>query len=437
MACSYSFRLTSSFVFICTALFCGTYLAAHAQATPQTSEALQNQIDDSNAQIAQLKAEITKLQSDLNITSKQKATLQSAVTTLTLTIKKTTTSILLTNAQIVQKDREIKKLAGSISTTTSEIGNVKVEVGHTLQELQRNDSEPLLVVFLSDTSLSSIFDSVSNLSAVRTQLGEKAKQLNSLRSNLVVSKNTAQGKRNELAILQSNLAQQKESLAIARDAQAQLLQDTKNKESTYQSLIAQKKAQQQKFEQDLLTYEAQLNLKVTKGSLPATGSTPLAWPVDQPMITQYFGNTEFATANAQVYNGRGHNAIDLRATPGTPLKAARGGVVLGTGNTDATCPGASYGKWVFIKHDDGLSTLYAHLSTITAVEGQTVVTGQIIGYSGSTGYATGPHLHFGVYASSGSEIASFPSKSCKGKIYTMPVGDISAYLNPLSYLPPL
>jgi murein DD-endopeptidase MepM/ murein hydrolase activator NlpD len=210
---------------------------------------------------------------------------------------------------------------------------------------------------------------------------------------------------------------------------------TKNQESTYQALITQKKAQQAKFEQDILNYESQLNLKVTPGSLPAVGSAPLRWPLDNVIITQYFGNTPFSTANPQIYNGKGHTGIDFGVPPGTPVKAARGGVVLGSGNTDATCPGASFGKWVFIKHDNGLSTLYAHLASFSVSKGDSVATGQVIGYSDTTGYATGPHLHFGVYASSGSEVASFPSSSCKGKIYTMPVGDVSAYLNPLSYLP--
>jgi murein DD-endopeptidase MepM/ murein hydrolase activator NlpD len=174
---------------------------------------------------------------------------------------------------------------------------------------------------------------------------------------------------------------------------------------------------------------------VTPGSIPASRAGVLQWPLDSVRITQYFGNTSFATQNPQVYGNKGHNAIDLAASTGSRVKAALDGVVLGTGNTDATCPNASYGKWVFIKHPNGLSTLYAHLSVISVSSGEQVSTGDVIGLSGNTGYSTGPHLHFGVYAASGSKISSFPSASCRGKTYTMPVADVTAYLNPLSYLP--
>lgn len=408
---------------------------AHADTATST---IQTQIDASNAQISQLQAEIAQLQAQLNSTTKQKQTLQNAINALALNIKKINTQITLTNAQIAQKDRQIKQLNGGIATTTSEISQVQVEIGHSLQQLHQLDDEPLALIILSGGTLSSLFDAESALSTVRSGLEDRTQQLSNLKGRLVSNKNTAQQQRAQLAALQKNLAQQKTSLSIAQQTQTQLLAQTKNQESVYQAQIAQKKAQEQKFEQDLLNFQQQLHLKVTVGSLPISGSAPLSWPEDPGFIvTQYFGNTPFATQNPQVYNGQGHTGIDLSASPGTPIKAARGGVVLGTGNTDLTCPGASYGKWIFIEHDDGLSTIYAHLSVIDVSKGESVSTGEVIGYSDTTGYATGPHLHFGVFASSGSEIASFASKSCKGKVYTMPVGDISAYLNPLSYLPAL
>ena len=403
----------------------------------QTVDELQQQIVDSTSQIDGLKAEIAKLQKDLNATSAQKQTLQSAVKVLDLNIQKLTKTIALTTAQITQKDREISKLAGGIATTTTKIGFTRVEVGNSLEQLDAHDSEPLVLQLLGGGTLSSFFDEETSLQSLRTELQDRIEQLSHLKLSLVSSKNVAQQKRQELASLQTNLAQQKQSLAIARQTQSDLLVQTKSTEANYQKILAQKKAQEAKFESDLLNYESQLKLKVSKGSLPQSGTGSLEWPVDDPYITQYFGNTPFATANPQVYNGKGHNAIDLRASPGTPIKSARDGIVLGTGNTDATCPGASYGKWVFIQHDNGLSTIYAHLSVIGVSKGDHVSTRQVIGYSDTTGYATGPHLHFGVYASTGSEIASFPSKSCIGKTYTMPVADISAYLNPLSYLPKL
>lgn len=398
---------------------------------------IQAQIDSSNSQIQQLKDEIAKLQTDLNATSKQKETLQSALQTLNLNIQKLTKSITLTQTQITQKDGEIGTLSNTILDTSGKINTSQEQVANSLRQLASINTEPVVVTLLGGGTLSSVFDEAASLEALRIDLQEHIRTLSNLKGNLETNKDVAQKKREELSHLNNELNQQKQGITIAKAEQGKLLDQTKNKESAYQAQIAQKKALEAKFESDLLNYEAQLNLIVNPGSFAKAGAGVLQWPVDQPYITQYFGNTTFATQNAQIYGGKGHNAIDLRASPGTPIKAARGGVVRGEGNTDITCPGASYGKWIFIDHDNGLSTLYAHLSTFVVAQGDHVEVGQVIAYSDTTGYATGPHLHFGVYASSGAEIATFPSKSCAGRTYTMPVANVSAYLNPLSYLPAL
>lgn len=440
------------FLFLLAGILTASISTQHTQAQTATSS-LQGQIDQTNAQIAQLQADIAKLQTQLNATTAQKQTLQNAINALNLNIQKLQKSITLTQTQITQKDDQIGLLSTNISTTSDEITQMESSVADSLRELDALDYESPLIALITGGTLSSFFDESASLDSVRTDIENKITELSSLKTNLQTTKTTAQQKRDELAALQQNLDEQKQGLAISKASQTQLLQQTKNQESAYQAEIAQKQAQEMQFESDLQNFESQLNLKFSSSSLPPSGPGALQWPFSATYmancsaragalgngdcITQYFGNTPFATQNPAIYNGHGHDGIDIAASPGTPVLSAREGIVLGTGNTDLTCPGASYGKWVFIQHDNGLSTIYAHLSTILVSQGQSVTTGQLIAYSDTTGYATGPHLHFGVYAAAGSEIASFASKGCPGKIYTMPVADLSAYLNPLSYLPPV
>jgi murein DD-endopeptidase MepM/ murein hydrolase activator NlpD len=176
-----------------------------------------------------------------------------------------------------------------------------------------------------------------------------------------------------------------------------------------------------------------LKILIDPKSLPSTGKGVLGWPLDKIIITQYFGTTAFSTQNPQVYNGKGHTGIDLGASIGTRIKASQNGIVAGTGDTDLIRGCYSYGKWVMIKHPNGLSTLYGHLSAITMKTGQEVTMGDTVGYSGNTGYSTGPHLHFGVYATAGVRIQPLAnSKGCRNAV--VPLADPSAYLNPLSYL---
>jgi len=87
----------------------------------------------------------------------------------------------------------------------------------------------------------------------------------------------------------------------------------------------------------------------------------------------------------------GYNGVDFGALPGTPVMAAAPGYVIISRNSGWN---GGYGNYVVIAHDNGTQTLYGHLLDTTVVEGQTVVRSHVIGYTGSTGLSTGPHLHF-------------------------------------------
>jgi murein DD-endopeptidase MepM/ murein hydrolase activator NlpD len=210
-----------------------------------------------------------------------------------------------------------------------------------------------------------------------------------------------------------------------------LLKQTQNSEANYQKLLKERIAQRDAFEKELEAYEAQLRFILDPSKLPKAGV--LSWPLENVYVTQLFGKT---VDSKRLYASGTHNGVDFRASVGTPIMAMADGVVLGTGDTDLTCAGASFGKFVFIQYNNGLSSTFGHLSLIKSKKGDKVKRGQIVGYSGATGHVTGPHLHVSLYASEAVKMASKPSVACGGRIYTLPVAPLNAYLDAMYYLPP-
>ena len=116
---------------------------------------------------------------------------------------------------------------------------------------------------------------------------------------------------------------------------------------------------------------------------------------DRPTEASVYGFVWPVWGAISSYFGPGHPLgidIDLYEDPNMPVGAAKSGIVTFAGGN--TC--CSYGLYVIVEHGDGTSTLYAHLSQIDVVQGQMVSTGQLLGFAGDTGYATGNHLHFEV-----------------------------------------
>jgi murein DD-endopeptidase MepM/ murein hydrolase activator NlpD len=120
---------------------------------------------------------------------------------------------------------------------------------------------------------------------------------------------------------------------------------------------------------------------------PVKASHGLLWPVEG-LLTSPFGERD------HMMGGGGtqfHAGIDISVPTGTPVQAAQEGIVVFAGYNGA------YGKAVKLDHANGFSTLYAHNARILVHVGQTVKPGQVICFSGSTGRATGPHVHFEVH----------------------------------------
>jgi murein DD-endopeptidase MepM/ murein hydrolase activator NlpD len=120
------------------------------------------------------------------------------------------------------------------------------------------------------------------------------------------------------------------------------------------------------------------------GSL-SVAYAPSLWPV-QGIVTSSFG------ARMDPFNGEGafHTGIDIATSQGDAVRAPADGMVIKAGI------GTGYGREVVIDHGHGVQTLYAHLSGFAVIAGQDVRRGDILGYVGSSGHSTGPHLHYEV-----------------------------------------
>lgn len=395
---------------------------------------LRDRIADRNAKIQELEKEIIQYQNDLEEIGKEKQTLDGEIKRLDISRRKISADINLTQNKIDSTVLQIEELSFGINDKEKKIDKNTKIIAETIRAINEIESDSLIEIILSNNNLSEFFDQIETLQQFQSTMRNDVKQLTALKNDLENKKSATEKKKEELAKLKSDLSDQKYILDMNRKDKKILLNITKNKESNYEKLLSEKIEARKAFERELLDLESQLKIEIDISKIPPAGKGVLAWPLDKIKITQYFGNTKFAKSGA--YNGKGHNGVDFRASLGTKVKAALTGIVEMTGNTDEVKGCYSYGKYVLIKHNNGLSTLYAHLSFIKVNKGDAVITGDTIGYSGNTGYSTGPHLHFTVYASQGVQVVRYGDYKAKTNCANayIPVAPLNAYLNPLDYL---
>jgi murein DD-endopeptidase MepM/ murein hydrolase activator NlpD len=404
-------------------------------ALAQAPEDLQKSIEDHNKQIEALNKEIAQYQQQLDATSAKKQTLQNTLAQLNLSIKKVTATVDLTKKQIASTQLEIRQLEEGISDKESSIQTNEDGLGESLRRVNEIETRSMALQLLSARSLTAAWKEADTYLTLQNAVREHIVELDNQKKVLTDTKTQREEKQKKLLSQKAQLVTEQGSLNATKKAQNDLLAQTKSQETTYQKIIADKRAQQASFENALNDLQARLNVAISQSDIPAGGKGILSWPLDKVRVTQYFGNTAFAQSGA--YNGKGHNGIDLAAPIGTPIKSSMGGTILASGNTDAVRGCYSFGKWVMVKHGNGLNTLYAHLSTVSVSQGQSVARGETLGFSGETGYATGPHLHYAVYVSSATQImklgdATVSKTPCAGAV--MPIAPKDAYLNPLNYL---
>ncbi len=401
--------------------------ATTSTASSLTRDELQSQIQDKAKQLDVVNQQLASTTASLKDTTAQRQTLQRQVNLLNANIKTLDLNIQADTLTSQQLQLEIQNLNLDLQDISNAIDTKTTAIGSILQQIQKSDTDKgnLLALFLKSDTLADGVLEANNLENLQSQLASDIDNLNQLHDEYTGKLQESSDKKNQVVAHQANLENRK---AIVKDQTAEkqtLLSTTKNQESLYQKQLADLKAQQEQIAGDIEALDAVLRLKIDPSTLPPIAAGVLLVPIQgdtKSSITQGYGSTSFAKNG---YQGHWHNGVDLAASVGTPVLAAEDGTIAATGNQDAYCPRGAYGRFIVVNFTNNLTGLYGHLSKIIVVKGDTVKRGQVIGYSGQTGYATGPHLHFTVYAQPTFYMG--PSKVCG----PMPYG---GDLNPIPYL---
>ncbi len=327
---------------------------------------------------------------------------------------------------IAELDGELKALEEKIQSLTGEIENTRAAIVDTeaklseakKQEAEQLSSMKLRIRYTYEAGESDFFESVFGAGSI-------ADILNKVEYVQKVSRYDRE-KLSEFTELREQITEAEEelemSLSLLEEQERVLEEDRASLEET----IAKKSAELKSYEQKISAANAEisslsadvkkLNQAIqaeesairraeelarkkeeeakkaaeAKGEtyVPKTiGNISFSWPCpSSSRITSYFGDRESPTAGAST----NHKGIDIGAGSGSNILAAAGGTV-----TIATYS-ESAGNYVMISHGGGVCTVYMHMKAMNVSVGQDVSRGDVIGYVGSTGYSTGPHLHFGI-----------------------------------------
>ena len=399
---------------------------------------LQREIDENADRLDETNKEIEELSEQLQVITDQKESLNKELETITLTNRRNEAQIRATEQQIQTGEASVKKLDTSIETNAKNLETLQDVLVQNYQRINELELKGFEATLFSDVSFAELLRRIEETSQLSKNIENQFRSLETEVHSLGVNKNEIIHERQLLGRRKRELEDRKQIYQFSIEEKERLVNTTKNNESNYQRLLSEKIKERLALQQELFAYESQIEYLRDPDSLPSPKLGLLQFPFEgNPRVTQAYGRTAFSIANAHRYGRDTHDGLDFGLHTGAKIFSSADGVVIGTGNTDLVPRCQSWGKWVAVEHPFGLSTLYAHLSFIKVRLGQKVTSGELLGYSGNTGFSTGPHLHFGVYDSRGFKIIPYEqissSSRCRGLI--IPVSAENARIDPGLYLP--
>jgi murein DD-endopeptidase MepM/ murein hydrolase activator NlpD len=262
-----------------------------------------------------------------------------------------------------------------------------------LVAMYESGSPELLDVLVGEGDLEEVEARAEYLDRIHSADEAAAGRVRELRNGVEVTVERRAAAKGEIEYARDTIAAEARELLATRGAlqgrQAELVAARGDRETA----LAKVRRHETELDGDVEAIQGKIAEELAAtGSMPLPlgaikpGSGSMIWPVDGPIASGFGPRT---IEGHYEY----HPGIDIAVPEGTPIRAALTGTVA---FTESEAESGGYGNYTCIDHGGGLSTCYAHQSAFAVSPGQQVQQGEVIGYSGCTGYCLGPHVHFEV-----------------------------------------
>ena len=341
-------------------------------------DALEEQRDELKAQREEMQAGIDELKNQQAGVLEQKRALDEQNEVYRQELELIEEQVSLYTRLVDEKAAELEK------ATADEAEQLAIYKQH-VRAMEENGEYTYLSIIFGSKSLSQLMSNLDMIGEIMDADKRIYDQYTAAREDAEEIKAEYETTLSALADKQAEYEAEKADLeakiAEANDMIAQLEEEINSNYDLYLEVLAQEEA----LESDIQSMIAEMERQEAANSITSTGT--YIWP-----LPGYSPGSAYGWRMHPIYHEmRFHAGEDIGAPSGTPILAADSGMA-----TVIADNGHGYGNYIMINHGGGRVTLYAHMSAFAISNGATVSQGQVIGYVGSTGNSTGPHLHFEV-----------------------------------------
>jgi len=349
-----------------------------------------------DARIAALQAEISASKAQEGVLTSQLSAVADELQSAQDAVSSAEASVSHLEADLSSAQAELDRLAGLIDVQTKRLARLRVQYDKAIAILDARvraayiDEPPDMLSFLvSASTFDEVIDNVELLTRIGRQDQRIAHQVATAKARTAAERRATRETKRLQAAAVSAIAKRTAEARAARDRLAAERDRLATVSSLKAGALADTRESRAEFVQEAESLAAQsAALAATiRGAQQQAGSTGSGQPSSAGFIWPCDG---VVTSGFGMRWGRMHEGIDIGCAYGSPNRAAAAGTVIYAGWM------SGYGNLVVIDHGNGLSTAYAHGSSLAVRVGQSVSQGQTVSYVGATGHATGPHLHFEV-----------------------------------------